>query len=221
MYIIVVGAGGVGYGLAKALLRGDHEVFIIEGSQERCDVIREELGSLVIAGSGCDEAVLKEAGTSRAEVFIAVTGSDPDNLAACQMAKHRFNVARTISLVSNAGNEPLFRELGVDVCINSTDIILSRIEEELPRNPLVHMMGIKGSNREVVSIRIPPDATVVGRYLGDITVPADSMISCIMKKDGTLLAPDTNAVLQPEDEVVVITTVEEEEALREVLTWVN
>ena len=221
MYIIVVGAGDVGYGLAKALIRSDHEVFIIESSPERCNAIREELGSLVVAGSGCDEAVLREAGASRAEVFIAVTGSDPDNLAACQMAQHRFNVPRTISLISNAGNEPLFRELGVDVCINSTDIMLSRIEEELPRNPIVHMMSIKGSNREVVSIRIPPDATAIGKTLRDISVPADSMISCIMKRDGALLAPSGDTILQSEDEVVIITTVEEEEALMEALTWVE
>ena len=221
MYIIVVGAGDVGYGLAKALIRSDHEVFIIEISPERCNAIREELGSLVIAGSGCDEAVLREAGASRAEVFIAVTGSDPDNLAACQMAQHRFNVPRTISLISNAGNEPLFRELGVDVCINSTDIILSRIEEELPGNPIVHMMSIKGSNREVVSIRIPPEATAIGRTLRDISVPADSMVSCIVKRDGTLLAPSGDTILQSEDEVVIITTAEEEEALMEALTWVE
>lgn len=221
MYVIVVGAGDVGYELAKTLLRGDHEVSIIESSQERCDAVNEELGSLVLAGRGSDEAVLKEAGASRAEVFIAVTGSDPDNLAACQMARHRFRVPRTISLVSNAGNEPLFRELGIDVCISSTDVILSRIEEELPRNPLVHIMGIKGSNREVVSIRIPPDAEVIGKSLGEVSVPPDSVISCILKRDGTLHAPDADIVLQSEDELVIITTLEQEEALREVLTWVE
>ena len=221
MYVIVVGAGDVGYELAKALLRGDHEVSIIESSQERCDAIKDELGSLVLAGSGSDEVVLKEAGASRAEVFIAVTGSDPDNLASCQMARHRFRVPRTISLVGNAGNEPLFRELGIDVCISSTDVILYRIEEELPRNPLVHIMGIKGSNREVVSVRIPPDAEVVGRPLAEISVPSDSIISCIVKRDGTLHAPDSEIVLQSEDEVVIITTLEQEETLREVLTWVE
>ena len=218
MYIVVVGAGEVGYELAKALIRDDHEVFIVEKSQERCNAIKEELGSLVIAGSGFDEAVLKEAGTSRADVFMAVTGSDPDNLAACQMAKHRFGVARTMSLVSNGDNEPLFRDLGVDVCITTSEIILARIEEELPRNQLVHMMDIKGSNREVVSIRIPQDSAAVGKALREIPVPANSIISCILKRDGNLLAADGELVLGHDDEVVIITTEEEEEALREALT---
>ena len=218
MYIVVVGAGEVGYELAKALIRDDHEVFIVEKSQEKCNVIKEELGSLVIAGSGSDEAVLKEAGTSRADVFMAVTGSDPDNLAACQMAKHRFGVARTMSLVSNGDNEPLFRELGIDVCITTSEIILARIEEELPRNQLVHMMDIKGSNREVVSIRIPQDSAAIGKALREIPVPANSIISCILKRDGNLLAADSELVLGYDDEVVIITTKDEEEALREALT---
>lgn len=218
MYIVVVGAGDVGYELAKVLIRNEHEVFIIEKSQERCNAIKDELGSLVIAGSGSDEAVLREAGTSRADVFMAVTGSDPDNLAACQMAKHRFGVSRTMSLVSNGDNEPLFRELGVDVCISTSEIILTRIEEELPRNPLVHMMDIKGSNREVVSIRIPQDSAAVGKALREIPVPANSIISCILKRDGSLLAADGALVLGYDDEVVIITTEEEEEALREALT---
>ena len=218
MYIIVVGAGKVGYHLAKALVKSDHEVFIVERSPRKCEAIREELGSLVIIGNGCEEGILREAGTSRADVFIAVTGNDEDNLVACQIAKHRFQVPRTISLINNPDNEKLFVELGVDVCVSSTDIIQSHIEEELPTHSLVHFMAIKGSNREVVGIRIPPDAAVVGQVLGKVPIPEDSLVSFILKKDGTLLVPNAEAVLSSEDEVVVITTVEGEEALREALT---
>ena len=220
MYIIVVGAGKVGYHLSKALLKSEHEVFIVERSARKCETIREELGSLVIVGDGCEESVLREAGTSRADVFIAVTGTDEDNLVACQIAKHRFHVSRTISLINNPNNEKLFIGLGVDVCLSSTDIILSHIEEELPEHALVHFMAIRGSNREVVGIRVPPDAAVVGQVLGEVPMPDDSLISFIVKKDGTLLPPDSEAVLGPEDEVIVVTTAEGEEALREALTGI-
>lgn len=208
----------MGYHLAKALLKSEHEVFIVERSARECEAIREELGSLVVVGDGCEEVVLKEAGTSRADVFIAVTGSDEDNLVACQIAKHRFKVPRTISRINNPNNEKLFMELGVDVCVSSTNIILSHIEEELPANPLVHLMAIKGSNREVVGIRIPPGATVVGQALGNVSIPGGSIVSFIVKRDGTLLVPNAEAVLGSGDEIVVITTVEGEEALRETLT---
>lgn len=208
----------MGYHLAKALLKSEHEVFIVERSPLRCEAIREELGSLVVVGDGCEEVVLKEAGTSRADVFIAVTGSDEDNLVACQIAKHRFKVPRTISRINNPNNEKLFMELGIDVCVSSTNIILSHIEEELPAHPLVHLMAIKGSNREVVGIRIPPDAVVVGQALGNVPIPGGSIVSFIVKRDGTLLVSNAEAVLGSGDEIVVITTVEGEEALRETLT---
>jgi trk system potassium uptake protein TrkA len=220
MYIIVVGAGKMGYHLAKALLKDEHEVFIVERSAPKCEAIREELGSLAIVGDGSEESVLREAGASRADVFITVTGVDEDNLVACQIAKHRFQVERTISLINNPNNEKLFVELGVDVCVSSTDIILSHIEEELPEHSLVHFMAIRGSNREVVGIRIPPDAAVVGHVLGEVSIPDDSLISFVLRKDGTLIVPDSEAILIPEDEVVAITTAEGEEALRDVLTGI-
>ena len=218
MYIIVVGAGKVGFHLAKALLKSDHEVFITERSPQRCESIKEELGSVVVVGDGCEEAVLREAGISRADVFIAVTGNDDDNLESCQMAKHRFQVPRTIALINNPNNERLFRELGVDVCVSSTDIILSHIEEELPTHSLVHMMAIRGSNREVVEVRIPPDSAAVGRVIGEVSLPPDTIISFIVRKDGTLLVPDAEVALSSEDQVVAITTVDGEEDLLEALT---
>ena len=218
MYIIVVGAGKIGYHLAKSLMRSEHEVILVERSAERCDALRRELGNMVITGDGCDDETLSRAGTSRADVFIATTGRDQDNLVSCQMAKHRFQVSRTMSLVNIPGNGKLFEALGVDVWVSSTDVIVHRIEEELPASSLVHLMTVKGANREVVGIRIPSDAAVVGRALGQVSLPADCLISFIVKRNGTFVAPDVEAVLASEDEVVAITTAEDEELLREALT---
>ena len=218
MYIIVVGAGNIGYHLAKSLLRSEHEVILVDRSAERCDALRHELGNMVITGDGCDDETLRSAGASRANVFIAATGRDQDNLVSCQMAKHRFRVSRTLSLVNIPGNGKLFEALGVDVWVSSTDIIVHRIEEELPESSLVHLMKVKGANREVVGIRIPSDAAVVGQPLGQLSLPGDSLISFIVKRNGTLIAPDVEAVLASEDEVVAITSPEDEELLREALT---
>ncbi|MBF8266926.1 MAG: TrkA-N protein [Dehalococcoidia bacterium] len=218
MFIIIVGAGKVGRHLAKAFLKSKHEVVITERSPERGEAIKEELGGMVIVGDGCEEGVLMETGISRADVLIAATGSDEDNLAVCQTAKHRFHVPRTISIINNSSNERLFRELGVDVGVNTSQIILSHIEEELPAHPLIHLTDIKGSNQEVVKIRIPPDSAAVGKPLGEVPMPSDSAISIIVRKDGTLLVPNSDVVLSSEDEVVAITTPEREEDLRDALT---
>jgi trk system potassium uptake protein TrkA len=222
MYIIVVGAGKVGYNLAKTLLQRDHEVFIIESSSLKSEAIREELGSMVIVGDGTEEFVLKEAGASRADIFIAATGADEDNLVACQIAKHRFQVSRTISIINNQNNEKLFVELGIDVFGSSIDIILSYIDEGLQAHSLMDIGAIREGNREVVSvivgIRIPPEAAVVGRVLGDVSIPKGSLISVIWKKDGTFIVPDSEVVLGSGDGVVATTTADDEQALWEALT---
>src|SRR5450759_185228 len=101
MYIIVVGGGKVGYHLAKALLSEGHELLVIEKARERIEYICSELGSICLLGDGCEAAVLAEAGTGRADMLISVTGDDEDNLVACQVAKHKFKVPRTIAPNSN------------------------------------------------------------------------------------------------------------------------
>ena len=190
----------------------------MERSAERCDAVRRELGNMIIPGDGCDEDALRRAGTSRADVFIATTGRDQDNLVSCQIAKHRFRATRTIALVNIPANGKLFEAMGVDVWVSTTDVILDRITEELPASSLVHLMTVRNANRQVVGIRIPSDAAVVGRSLGQVNLPADSLISYIVKRNGTLLPPDQDAVLGSDDEVVAITTAEGEEVLREALT---
>src|SRR3972149_6109368 len=124
MYIIVVGGGRVGYYLTKALLGEGHEVLLVEKDAAICETITDELGSVCLRGDGCEATTLAEVGTDRADMLIAVTGDDEDNLVACQVAKHKFNVPRTIARIGNPQNEMLFKKLGIDVTVSSTKIIL-------------------------------------------------------------------------------------------------
>ena len=93
-------------------------------------------------GDGCEVTTLVEAGASRADMFVAVTGEDQHNLVACQLAKHKFKVPRTIARIKNPKNEGLFKKLGIDVTISSTDVILEHITESVPTHPLTHLMDI-------------------------------------------------------------------------------
>ena len=218
MYIVVIGCGTVGYHLTRALLAIGHEVLVVERDSRRCESIQEEFGgSVSYKGDATEIQVLKGAGVARADVLIAVASRDEDNLAACQIAKEMFKTPKTMALLKDPQNEALFKLLGVDVTVNSTHLILSTIEEEVPGHAMVHLMNLKARPTEIVSINIPSDAAVVGRPLSEIELPPGSFISLVVKDDGPVL-PTGDVILGPENDVVVVTTPEEEQLLFETLT---
>ena len=226
VYIVIVGGGRVGNDLARALLAMGHEALVIDQDAGRCDTIRGELGNVVLHGNGTEVGVLREAGAVRADVTIAATSRDEDNLAVCQLSKNLFNTPKTISLVKDPQNEGLFKLLGVDVTVNTTHLILSTIETEIPGQSLVHLTtlsapsGLGAMEREMVSINIPPDASSVGKHLGELVLPPNSFISLVVKDEGPT-PPLDDIRLEPGDRVVGVTTPDEEQLLHDTLTEIE
>ena len=217
MYIIIVGAGRVGYYLTKALLDEGHEVLAIEKNATVCEAVVSELGSVCIRGDGCEVSTLTEAGTNRADMLIAVTGDDEDNLVACQVAKHKFNVPRTIARIRNPKNETIFKKLGVDVTVSSTNIILEHIQEEVPTHPLTHLLTIRDKGLEIVEIKIPPESIMIGKTIKELSLPPKSTLFLIIRKGQKPIIPKANTILETEDQVIAVTTPESEEKLRTTL----
>lgn len=222
MYIIIVGGGKVGFYLAKELLEEpQHEVLVIEKEAAKCQRIAEELGDIVLRGDGCEATTMEVAGFGRADMVIAVTGDDEDNLVACQVAKTRFNVSRTIARLNNPKNEAIFKRLGIDTTVSATAAILAQIEQELPTHPLIPLLTLKGGGLEIVGVKVPPSAAVVGRRVRDIVLPQQSLIALIIDREGTPRIPGADTVIQEEDEVVAVTPTETQDALRAALTSVT
>ncbi len=218
MYIIIVGGGEVGFHLARILLNDGHEVLILEQDAARCERLCEELGEVVYRGDGCEAATLDSVGTGRADMLVAVTDGDEDNLVACQVAKHKFNVPRTIARITNPKNETIFEMLGIDATVSSTNLILAHIEQELPSHPLIPLLKLKSGTLEVVEIKIPPGSEVVGRKIGSFRLPKGSAVLLVIGKDKGPQIPTEETVLEAEDEVVAITSAENEEAMRAMLS---
>ena len=217
MYIIIIGGGKVGYYLAKALLDEGHEILVVEKDPDRTEFICGELGSVCVRGDGCEVATLTEVGTGRADMFIAVTGDDEDNLVACQVAKHKFNVPRTIARISNPNNETIFKTLGIDVTVSSTNIILEHIEEEVPTHPITHLLDIKDKGLEIVEVKIPPHSKTIGKAVKALKLPKGSVLALIIRSQKKPIVPTASTVLQAEDQIIAVTAPESEEDLRTAL----
>jgi len=217
MYIIVVGGGRLGYNLLKALLQEGHEILVLEKDARICKSITEELGSVCYRGDGCEATTLAEVGTSRADMLVAVTGDDEDNLVACQVAKHKHNVPRTIARIRNPQNAALFKKLGIDVTVSTTDIILAAIEREVPTHTLTELMSIEDKELVIVDVKITPESTTLGKAFKDISLPKESKLALIIPHDGKAAVPTAGTVLQAGDQIIAVTSPDTKDALKAAL----
>jgi trk system potassium uptake protein TrkA len=216
MYIVIIGGGKVGFYLAKELVEANHEVLIIERNAAKCAEIQEELGEIVMRGDGCEAAIQEQAGSGRADLLLAVTGEDEDNLVASQVAKHVFNVPRAVARINNPKNEQIFRKLGIDSTVSATSAIMSHIEQELPTHPLISLMTLR-RGFEIVEIKIPGTSAIVGKSLHEVLLPHQSLIWGIVDAEGNPRAPTPETIVRAGDEIVAVTLKESEEALRAAL----
>ncbi len=203
MYIIIGGGGDVGYYLARNLLNIGHEVLLLEKSANRQQVLLEELGPSVVKGDACEARTMEDAGARRADVVIAVTGEDEDNLVICQMAKQRFNVKRTIARVNNPRHEDLFKGLGIDVTVSPTRSILALIESEISRPPFLMLMTLKKAGLEIVEMTIDRKSPVVGKKLSDVNLPRSSNLALIIRGTEPIF-PNSSTILMADDDVYAL-----------------
>jgi trk system potassium uptake protein len=216
MYIIIVGAGKVGYFLTKRLCKDNNVVCIIEKSKSICEEIARELKVLVIRGDGCDPQILEQAGAARADVVAAVTGDDEDNLIICQLTKELFHVPRTVGRVNDPQNEITFSELGVDIPLNSTEIIAKIIEEEVSFSDFATMLSFKRGKLAIVRMDLPANSPVIDKQVKDIKWPENSVLLSVLRKDDVVI-PRGDTILLAGDDVIALTMVGNESQLSTLL----
>ncbi len=202
MYVIIVGGGKVGYYLSKELLRQQYEVLLLEKDKSRLSFLMEEVGDVAVFGDGCEIRCMDSAGFGRADVVVAVTGDDEDNLVICQMAQKRFSVPRVLARVNDPANEELFRKLGIKETLNSTRLIYNLIEQSIESDEVVPLAALQQGNIEIVEIHIGEKSPVVGKRIIDLGLPEKTLVIAVIH-DGEAHIPtfDTRILL---DDVVVV-----------------
>lgn len=215
--MIIIGGGNVGYYLTKDLVNAGHEVLLLEKDRARAQRLTEDLGEVVQQGDGCEARTMEEMGFARADVIVAATGEDEDNLIVCQMAKQRFGITRTISRVNSPANEALFAQLGIDTTVSATRLIFNLIEQEIEVDHLIPVAALARGHLEIVSIELSDQSPVVGRAIGEIALPGEAHIIAILRGDKGLL-PSPNAILQVGDTVLTLVQQEQESDLHGVFS---
>ncbi len=213
-YAIIIGGGKIGYYLTRSLINRDYEVLLMEKDPIMAHRLRADLGDVVMQGDGCEPTTLQNAGAERADLIVAATGDDADNLVTAQMASRCFGATRIIARVNNPDNEPLFEKLGVRERINGTAAILNLIGQKVGRASVVLMGVLEHSDLEVVEIIIDERSPLAGARVGDLQLPEDTLFISVLR-EGRASIPNSDTVFELGDIVVALVPAEMESLLRE------
>jgi trk system potassium uptake protein TrkA len=207
MNVIIVGGGKVGTYLSAVLLAEGHRVQVIEVRREEIPGLQAALQhpqAGVTLGSGTDPNVLEGAGIRQATVVAAVTGADETNLVVTSLARFEFNVPRTIARVNNPKNAWMYTpEMGVDVALNQADLIARLIAEEMSLGDMMTLLKLRRGQYSLVEEKLHPTALAVGKAVQELKLPPDCVLTAIIRQ-GELIVPHGNTVLEPADEVLAV-----------------
>ena len=212
-YILISGGGKVGVNLARELYESGHEVALIERDPARAVALSAKLDCQIYVGDSSTHDVLEGADAARARVFVAATGSDQDNLIACEVAKKVFGVPKTIARASNPKNEEVMARLGVDSTVSSTSIIQQVIERELPTVRIKTLLSLQSGAFQILEYPLDGTSPATGRMVREIDLPQESNLIAILRANAMVI-PRGETKLEEGDVIVALVNTEEEAGLR-------
>jgi trk system potassium uptake protein len=212
MYALIVGAGKVGWNLARELLDKGHEVTVVEANRRRYETVEEELEHAIQYGDGTELWVLERAGIERADLVVAVTGDDEDNILICQMATEKYGVDRVVARCNNPRNLQHFELLGIKPAVSATDLILRLIEHEVPKYGLVHLLDLKEERLEIIEMEVGEGSPADGISVAELGLPDGSLVISILR-DGGGFVPAGDSVVRAGDEVLLVLDIGLEDAV--------
>ncbi len=186
MKSIIIGGGKIGFNLLKTLKDRGYNVTLIEIDENICRAIAEDIDSDIICGDGTSLDVLKDAGINGADIIAAVTGKDEENLVICQIAKRGFNIGKSIARINNPKNIPMFKALGVDQTVCSTEVIADLIEYEFDRDVCKIVQTFDRGAMILVEVAVKDGNKWINQYVKDLSLPSECVIVSILRDEKAL-----------------------------------
>jgi trk system potassium uptake protein len=214
MKVVIAGAGSVGTAIAADLFANGHDVLVFEQDPELVERLRPTLGITWIAADACEVSSLDAAGLATADVVVAATGDDEDNLVISLLAKQEFAVPRVVARVNHPKNQWLFNETwGVDVSVSTPHLLTALVEEAVSVGSLVRLLQFAEGEARLVEVTLAEDSPAKGRPLSELDLPRDATIVAVVR-DGRVVVPRGDTVLYASDEVIALVTERSEEPVK-------
>ncbi len=217
MLAVIIGGGRGGSYLARDLQTQGYRIKVVDRRPDVVAKLRQEIGGDVICGDGSSPQVLEQVGVGKADLVVALTHNDEDNLVICRLAKHHFHVARVIARVNNPLNEWLYTKAwGVDVPISQVHLTSKVIEEEIGLGELVTLLKLNRGEAALIELRLPETSPCRGKAIRELDLPTDTVVVSVIR-GGKLVIPRGDTTLEDGDEILAISTVAAEKSLKEIL----
>lgn len=203
MRVLIAGAGRLGTQIAQ-VLAVHNDVTLIDEDDDRIAELGDRFPARLFHGDACEPTVLEEAGAHSADLLVAATGEDEDNLVICLLAKRQFAVPRVAGRVNDTDNAWLFdQNWGVDVAVPAAAPLISLIEEATGTADTVALLRLGKAGVNVIETAITPHSRSVGRRLAEVSLPPGTVVAALIR-DGQPIVPDGGFPLRAGDELLVV-----------------
>ena len=217
MKVVIAGAGAVGTFVASDLLAANHDVLLIERNADLVARLRPSSEVDIYLGDACEVSVLDSAGMADVDVMVAATGEDQVNLVISLLAKQEFAVPRVVARINEPRNKWLFNESwGVDVSVSTPHLLTALIEEAFSVGSFVRLLELGGGGAQLIEVTLAEDSPAKGRSVMDLAVPREATLVAILR-EGHVIVPRGDTILEGGDEVVALTTPASEDAVKRLL----
>jgi trk system potassium uptake protein TrkA len=204
MRVLIVGAGEVGFQIAKVLSLEDIDVVVIDKEKSKLKRITDEIDVSVIEGEGGAPSILEEAGAREADILLAVTNIDEINIVACSVAKEIFHIPRNVARIRNLeyiGNETLLNSLGINPAI-SPEVESGKAVIRLIETPFAaEVEDFEEGRVKIIGFRIPPDSTLIGRPLKNLDLVHPKVLIGAIQRGGKTIVPSGNDTIKKNDTI--------------------
>jgi trk system potassium uptake protein TrkA len=196
MNIIIVGGGKKIHFLTKSFISKGYNVTIVNDDYEYCKKLDKMHDANIVYGDGTKPYILEDA-------VIALTPKDPDNLVICQIAERMYFVKKTFSIVNDPENIEIFKKLGIDTVISTSDIISALIEQRVTIDDINNLVPIEEGKISIMEVEVNSDNPVTGQLLSEVKLPEDSIVGCIIRGSSAVI-PRGNTKILEDDKLIIL-----------------
>jgi len=213
--VLLVGGRSKAKSLAASLIKKGYQVTVINDTYEDCLKLAEIDKLTVINGDGTRPFVLEDASAGDADIAIALTSKDEENLVICELCKKRFHVKKTVALLTDPKKTDFFYRMGIDSVVCAITAITGIIEQQAFVDKIATLVPIGEGRVSIAEVPIPGTASAAGKKLWEINLPKQVIIGCILRGDTTMVPRGDTRILAGDMLILISSDKQEMAAIKE------